>query len=117
MSEEHPGISPINHHSKDDEPMIDYVNKRAESQALKTNYKNMAKRYELAERAVWAKCSPFKRKIITDCRINGTDDGMLTDFANDIRKLAENEDNKLDDSLPEVPRAPKATKIPDPVII
>ena len=106
----HPGISPLNHHS-DGEPIEEI------GATLKTNYKNMAKRYELAERAVWAKCSAFKRKIITDCRINGTDDGMLTDFANDIRKLAENEDNKLDDSLPEVPRAPKATKIPDPVII
>ena len=105
----HPGISPLNHLSDGETKEI--------GTTLKTNYKNMAKRYELAERAVWAKCSPFKRKIITDCRINGTDDGMLTDFANDIRKLAENEDNKLDASLPEVPKAPKRTIIPDPVIL
>jgi hypothetical protein len=112
MSKEHPGISPLNHLS-DGEP----VDKIGSGDKLKTNYKDMAKRYELAERAVWAKCSKFKRQVIIDCRINGTDDGMFTDYANDIRKLAENEDNKLDDNLPEVPRARKPVEIPDPAVI
>ena len=105
----HPGISPLNHLSDGETKEI--------GTTLKTNYKNMAKRYELAERAVWAKCSPFKKQIITDCRINGTDDGMLTDFANDIRKLAENEDNKLDASLPEVPRIKRPIETIDPAVV
>ncbi len=105
----HPGISPLDHLS-DGEPV-------QEIGELKTNYKSMAVRYALAERVLWAKCSLFKRKIITDCRINGTDDGMLTDFANDIRKLAENEDNVLDETLPKVPVMRKRDKISDPAVI
>ncbi len=83
---------------------------------LKTNYKSLAKRYELAERQVWSKTPDWKRKVIVDCKINETDDRIFNEYAKEIRLLAEDDSVKFSDSLPEVPATPKAAKIPDPAV-
>lgn len=84
---------------------------------LKTNYRDFAKRYELAERQVWANTPPWKRAVIIDCRVNDTNDRIFDEYAKEIRLLAEDESVKFDLDLPAVPEAPKATKIPEPTII
>jgi hypothetical protein len=110
MKETGPGISPMAHMS-DGEPQEEI------GIQLKTNYKNMARRYELAERLVWSKTPSWKQSVIIDCRINETDDRIFSEYAKEIRILAEDESVKFSDNLPEVPATPKATRIPDPVII
>ena len=84
---------------------------------LKTNYVDMAKRYALAERAVWAKTLDWKKEVIIDCRINETNDRIYSEYAQEIIRLAEDQKIKLDETLPAVPETPKATKVSDPVTI
>lgn len=105
----HPGISPLNHLS-DGEP-------KEIGTELKTNYRSMAKRYELAERQVWSITPDWKREVIINCRINETDDRIYREYAKSIYLLAEDESIKLDDDLPAVPETPRATKIAEPTII
>ena len=71
---------------------------------LKTNYKDFAKRYELAERIVWSKLDNWKKQVIIQCKLTQTDDRILNEYAHEIAMLAESDD-KLSkaESLPPVP--------------
>lgn len=71
---------------------------------LKTNYKDYAKRIELAERQVWSKLPHWKREIVNDCR---KQDGIPTErifkeYCEAIYSLADSS-TKLDEKLPAVP--------------
>lgn len=71
---------------------------------LKTNYKDPAKRYELAERMVWSQLPKWKQQVIANCKLAKKEDRILTEYAQTIVSLAESDD-KLDkaESLPPVP--------------
>ena len=71
---------------------------------LQTNYKDPAKRYELAERAVWSKTPSWKKSVIVQCKLTSRIDGerILDEYAHEIVSLAESE-AVLDDKLPPVP--------------
>jgi hypothetical protein len=87
---------------------------------LKTNYKDPAKRYELAERMVWDKTPNWKRGVIVKGKLTGDkyvpydkiknvgidggakDDRIINEYAQEIVQLAEGE-TALDDKLPPVP--------------
>ena len=71
---------------------------------LKTNYKDPAKRYELAERMVWDKTPNWKRAVIVKCKLTGKLEGerLLDEYAHEIVSLAEG-DAVLSDKLPPVP--------------
>jgi len=71
---------------------------------LKTNYKDPAKRYELAERVVWSQTPKWKQQVIASCKLAKKEDRILDEYAHAIVLLAESDD-KLDkaDSLPPVP--------------
>ena len=112
MKETGPGISPLSHHG--DGELIEEIGKETK---LKTNYKSMAKRYELAERLVWSKTPRWKQEVIIECKINETDDRLLREYVKEIYQLAEDDSVKFSDSLPEVPSTPKATKKARPVAI
>ena len=74
------------------------------TETLQTNYKDLAKRYELAERMVWANTSNWKRGVIVRCKLTGRFDGerLLDEYAHEIVQLAEGE-SILNDKLPPVP--------------
>jgi hypothetical protein len=73
---------------------------------LKTNYKDAAKRYELAERQVWAKLPNWKKAVVMDCRKSDSADRntnrIFSEYATDVIELAESS-VALDESLPSVP--------------
>jgi uncharacterized protein with von Willebrand factor type A (vWA) domain len=71
---------------------------------LKTNYKDPAKRYELAERMIWSKIPRWKQTIIVQCKLTGRLEGerILDEYAHEIVCLAESEAT-LNDKLPPVP--------------
>jgi hypothetical protein len=71
---------------------------------LKTNYKDPAKRYELAERMVWDKTPGWKRGVIVQCKLTKRLEGerLIDEYAQEIISLAESE-AVLDDKLPPVP--------------
>ena len=71
---------------------------------LQTNYKDPARRYELAERTVWASTPNWKRAVIVKCKLTGRLEGerILDDYAHEIVRLAEG-DAELSDKLPTVP--------------
>jgi len=64
---------------------------------LKTNYKDPKKRYELAERIVWAKLPDWKKEVVAKCKSTGGADGpngndrIFTEYFHEIVQLAENE--------------------------
>ena len=91
------------------------------AETLQTNYKDFAKRYELAERKVWSETPNWKRGVIVQCKLTGDkyiphneedwrkgilggakDDRIINEYAADIRALAETE-TILNDKLPPVP--------------
>ena len=98
-----PGVSPLSHHSDGEPKEISKVSKHREP--LKTNYKSLPKRYELAERQVWSKIPKWKQDVIADCKTNGTKDRVFDEYAKEIISLAENDKTEFDESLPEVPKA------------
>lgn len=69
---------------------------------LQTNYKDLAIRYELAERAVWSKLPNWKKDAIIKCKLTGTSDHILDEYGHEIAELAESE-KVLTDKLPTVP--------------
>jgi hypothetical protein len=71
---------------------------------LKTNYKDLKKRYELAERLIWSQTPKWKQQVIASCKLAKKEDRILDEYAHSIVILAESDD-KLDkaDSLPPVP--------------
>jgi hypothetical protein len=83
---------------------------------LKTNYKDPAKRYALAERVVWSKTPKWKQHVIARCKLAGSkyntkdftggaiNDRILDEYGKAIVTLAESDDT-LDkaESLPPVP--------------
>lgn len=71
---------------------------------LKTNYKDPAKRYELAERIVWSQTPGWKRNVIASCKLAKKEDRILDEYAAAVASLADSE-AKLDkaESLPPVP--------------
>jgi hypothetical protein len=71
---------------------------------LKTNYKDIKKRYELAERVVWSKTPKWKQHVIASCKLAKKEDRILDEYAKEIVTLAESDD-KLDraGALPPVP--------------
>lgn len=74
------------------------------TETLQTNYKDLAKRYELAERMVWDKTSNWKRGVIVRCKLTGRLEGerLLDEYAQEIVQLAEGT-AVLSDKLPPVP--------------
>ena len=87
------------------------------TEKIKTNYKNMAVRYQMAERLVWSKLSDWKKRVVSDCKLSNThDDRIFSEYVKEIISFAECETTQFDDTLPEVPETPKAVKIPDPQI-
>ncbi len=74
---------------------------------LKTNYKDVVKRYELAERMVWAKLIGWKKDVIVNCRKKDWEavknDRILKEYNKDVIELAESE-SVLDEKLPPVPK-------------
>jgi hypothetical protein len=77
---------------------------------LKTNYKDLAVRYSLAEKTIWAKLPPWKRNVIVDCKTNSTDDRVFCEYAQEIISLAECEQTIFDETLPEVPSVKNKVK-------
>lgn len=72
--------------------------------ALKTNYKDLKKRYELAERMVWAKLADWKKQIIIQCKVKGVEnDRVFNEYAHEIALLAESDSAVLSDTYPPVP--------------
>lgn len=73
---------------------------------IKTNYKDMAKRYALSERVVWAKFPDWKKQAVIDCRKKDWEevkyDRILSEYNADVISLAESS-TILDDTLPAVP--------------
>ena len=87
---------------------------------LQTNYKDVAKRYELAERMVWAKTANWKKAVIVHCKLTGDKyipydsatgmgieggakpERILSEYAHEIVQLAESE-TVLDEKLAVVP--------------
>jgi len=75
-----------------------------EKSALKTNYKDPKKRYELAERMVWAKLPDWKKQVIIKCKVEGIEnDRVFNEYAHEIATLAENESTVLSETYPPVP--------------
>jgi hypothetical protein len=74
------------------------------SDILQTNYKDAAKRYELAEREIWSKTPNWKRGVIVRCKLTGRLEGerLLDEYAHAIVQLAEGS-AVLSDKLPPVP--------------
>lgn len=73
---------------------------------MKTNYKDFAKRYELAEREVWAATDKSRQQIILDAKQRGDEgDGVLVEFTRKVMALAENEDHKFTTQYPPTPKA------------
>jgi hypothetical protein len=72
--------------------------------SLKTNYKDIAKRYELSERTVWSKTPNWKRNVIIKCKLTNRLDGerLLDEYVQEIIRLAESE-AVLDTKLSPVP--------------
>ncbi len=91
----------MNNPTPTDEPRL--TEAPEETPVLKTNYKSMAKRYELAERMIWAETPPWKRHVIIECRVTGKEDSLYDDYARSIRILAEDENAKLNEKCPPVP--------------
>lgn len=71
-------------------------------EALKTNYKDLARRYELSERMVWDKTANWKRAVIVKCKLANKEDRLLTEYVQEVIYLAETE-AVLNDKLPPVP--------------
>lgn len=70
---------------------------------MKTNYVDMRKRYELAEKHVWNSLAPWKKEAIqTDRQLNRST-SLLEQFIKDIITIAENPDMPLNDVYPSVP--------------
>lgn len=71
---------------------------------LKTNYKDPAKRYELAERLVWSKLDKWKKQVIIQCKLTSKNDRILDEYAHEIAILAESDaEMGRAESLPPVP--------------
>jgi hypothetical protein len=83
---------------KDGEPKV------IGAEQLKTNYKDPAKRYELAERVIWSKTPKWKQQVIASVKLAKKEDRILDEYAQKIIELAES-DATLDkaDQLPPVP--------------
>jgi len=97
MSEE---LSPWINEEKPIEKSVE----ETKSNGLPTNYKDPKKRYELAERMVWAKLPLWKRQTIIKCKVNGTNDRIFDEYAHEIAIIAENESVVLTEtSYPPVP--------------
>ena len=81
---------------------------------LKTNYKDPKKRYELAERIVWAHLPPWKKQVVSNCKATGGADGpnggdsIFTEYFHEIVKLAEN-DKTVFTEADKLPPAPEVT--------
>src|SRR5438105_1539079 len=81
---------------------------------LKTNYKDPKKRYELAERFAWARLSPWKRQVVSNCKATGGANGpngqdrIFTEYCQEIVALAENE-KTIFTGADELPPAPEVT--------
>jgi hypothetical protein len=105
-------LTPLDKYS-DGEPVEIPVEKLVEKSAnLKTNYKDLKKRYELAERMVWAKLPTWKRSTIIECKVTGVYDNRIFDeYSKEIVALAENEDTVLSENYPPVPHL-SVEKIP-----
>jgi CRISPR/Cas system-associated endonuclease Cas1 len=56
---------------------------------MKTNYSDMAKRYELAEKLVWAKLENWQRNAITQDRTEGKNSSIFQTFSERVIHLAE----------------------------
>lgn len=71
---------------------------------LKTNYKDPAKRYALAERIIWSQTPGWKQQIIASSKLANQEHRVLDEYAHAVAILAES-DEKLDkaDALPPVP--------------
>lgn len=91
------------------------------SKELKTNYKDAAKRYELAERTIWAKLADWQKKLITEAKTTPTEtlndfkllrarNRSLEQYTHEIISLAESE-TKLDEKLPPVPEVKQAVTL------
>lgn len=78
---------------------------------LKTNYKDPKKRYELAERLVWARLPDWKKQVVAHCKATGGADGpngqdrIFTEYFREIVQMAENEKTVFigADDLPPAP--------------
>jgi hypothetical protein len=88
---------------------------------LKTNYKDAAMRYLLAERQVWAKLPDWKKHTVVDCRKKDWEevkyDRILSEYNTAVISLAESS-TVLDDTLPAVPVTKQNLKVeaePEPV--
>jgi hypothetical protein len=86
--------------NKNTSPLAKYsdgVPLTANGDYLKTNYKDPKKRYELAERLVWAKLPDWKKEVVAKCKATGGADGpngndrIFTEYFHEIVQLAEND--------------------------
>lgn len=83
-------------------------------EGLRTNYKDMKKRFEMAERFVWSKLPDWKRAIISRCKATGGAEGpmgndrVFNEYSHEIAQLAENEKAILSGDLPPVPEVSTA---------
>lgn len=64
----------------------------------------MAERYRVAEKLVFAKMAKWQQEAITEDRQTGRESSLLTQFAKDVIKMAENMEN------PPPAKPTKATK-------
>jgi hypothetical protein len=73
---------------------------------MKTNYKDFAKRFELAEREVWAETDKTRQKMILAAKASGKEnDAILSEFTKRVIQKAEDESHKFNENLPPVPKA------------
>jgi hypothetical protein len=92
-------LTPLDKHS-DGEPKVIGTGEPA----LKTNYRDPKKRYELAERMVWSKLPGWKKATIIECKVKGIEnDRIFNEYAHEIAMMAECESIVLDEKCPPVP--------------
>jgi len=56
---------------------------------MKTNYSDMAKRYQLAKIIIWDNLEPYKRVLIEQDTKNNVDSRHIKEFTHKIAELAE----------------------------
>lgn len=62
---------------------------------MKTNYKKLAKRYELAQMHLLERLPSYKRVAITSFLKNGTETRFMDEFVIEIARLAESDEEIL----------------------
>ena len=77
---------------------------------MKTNYKDMAKRYAAADEYVLSQLPHWKKITVIECRKLNETSRILDEFAASVAKLAESEDEIPEKSKPQKKKVDKKKK-------